>query len=80
MHWGDAGMLEKGDVFWNRSVVNKLLIPILSRLILTQTRDLGNPDIIVEDEASMVTYGLDAIVYNISWSFTWVDIPNHPSR
>ncbi len=64
MHIGDAGMLENGDMFWNRKIKNgllKKLIPLFARL---GEKEQCKPDILLEDNASLGEYGLDAVALN----------------
>jgi hydroxyacylglutathione hydrolase len=64
MHKDDAGMLENGDMFWNRKIKNgllKKLVPLFARL---GEKEQCTPDILLDDEASLVEYGLDAIAVN----------------
>jgi glyoxylase-like metal-dependent hydrolase (beta-lactamase superfamily II) len=65
MHPGDAGMIERGDMFWNRRSGNALigaLAPILYRFPRSSRL---NPDVWVEDGKSVWEYGLDATVVHL---------------
>ena len=64
MHAGDAGMLENGDMFWNRKISSplfKLLIPLLVRF---GPQNQCAPDVLLQDGASLADYGLEATVLN----------------
>jgi hydroxyacylglutathione hydrolase len=64
MHAADAGMLENGDMFWNRKIKNSLmkkLIPLFAHL---GKNEQCSPDILLEDGASLAEYGLDSIALN----------------
>jgi hydroxyacylglutathione hydrolase len=64
MHQADSGMLEKGDMFWNRKIKNglmKKLIPLIARL---GRKEQCKPDILLVDGDSLAEYGLEAQVLN----------------
>ncbi len=64
MHRDDAGMLENGDMFWNRKIRSsllKMLMPIFIRLV---DKEQCSPDLLLADGASLAEYGLDAQVFN----------------
>jgi glyoxylase-like metal-dependent hydrolase (beta-lactamase superfamily II) len=65
MHQEDAGMLERGDMFYNRkpgNAVIKALAPILFRF---GKENRITPDLYVEDGFDLAEYGLDARVVHI---------------
>jgi len=64
MHRGDVGMLENGDMFWNRKVDNRLLRGAMKTFMPFKKENQGTPDIFLEDGASLLAYGLEATVYN----------------
>ena len=64
MHSGDVGMLENGDMFWNRKFDNRLLRGLMKTFMPFKVANQGKPDFFLEDEASLSEYGLDATVYN----------------
>jgi glyoxylase-like metal-dependent hydrolase (beta-lactamase superfamily II) len=64
MHMGDAGMLENGDMFWNRKLNNRLLKKLMPVFIRFGEKEQCSPDLFLEDGASLVEYGLDARVLN----------------
>ena len=64
MHKGDAGMLENGDMFWNRKIDNRVLKGVMSRLMPFKAQNRGKPDVLLEEASSLSAYGLDATVFN----------------
>lgn len=64
MHRGDAGMLENGDMFWNRKINNALLKKVMSVFIRFGEKERCTPDVYLEDGASLVEYGWDGEVLN----------------
>jgi hydroxyacylglutathione hydrolase len=64
MHPADAGMLENGDMFWNRKIKNPLVKKLASLFIRIRPEDECTPDILLEDGASLQDYGLEASVLN----------------
>jgi hydroxyacylglutathione hydrolase len=65
MHHDDSGMLERGDMFWNRKKGNKLIrmmAPILFKFGQSERR---TPDLYVEDGYDLSEYGFDAQVLHI---------------
>ncbi len=64
MHRQDAGMLENGDMFWNRKVKSSLFKKIAPLIIRFNGKDEATPDILLEDGASLAQYGWDATVLN----------------
>ena len=65
MHRDDAGMLERGDMFWNRKSSNaviRALAPVMFRF--SKASRLA-PDLWVEDGYNLREYGLDGIVVHI---------------
>lgn len=64
MHQGDVGMLENGDMFWNRKYENRLLRGLMKTFIPFKAENQGKPNIFLEDSVSLSSYGLDATVYN----------------
>jgi hydroxyacylglutathione hydrolase len=62
MHRDDAGMVERGDMFWNRQKGNALLrmvVPILTGFGKSQR---FSPDLTVENGDDLSAYGFDARV------------------
>ena len=64
MHKLDSGMLENGDMFWNRKLSNNLLKKIMQLFIHFRKEDECTPDILLEDGTSLAEYGWDASVLN----------------
>jgi hydroxyacylglutathione hydrolase len=64
MHKGDKGMLENGDMFWNRKFDNRLIRGMMKTLMPFKAKNQGTPDLFLEDGKSLSTYGLDATIYN----------------
>jgi glyoxylase-like metal-dependent hydrolase (beta-lactamase superfamily II) len=64
MHAGDSGMLENGDMFWNRKFENRFLRRFMKAVIPFKPQNWGKADIYLEDGDSLSGYGLDAIVHN----------------
>jgi hydroxyacylglutathione hydrolase len=64
MHLADAGMLENGDMFWNRKIKSAFLKKIAPLIIRINKKDECTPDIYLEDGVSLEHYGWDATVLN----------------
>jgi len=64
MHEGDAGMLENGDMFWNRKIKSSLLKKLLPLFIRFGEKEQCTPDILLKDGDSLGRYGLEAQVLN----------------
>jgi hydroxyacylglutathione hydrolase len=64
MHQADAGMLENGDMFWNRKVKSPLIKMLFSLFVHFNEKDEGSPDVLLEDGTSLAEYGWDATVLN----------------
>jgi glyoxylase-like metal-dependent hydrolase (beta-lactamase superfamily II) len=65
MHRGDVGMLERGDMFWNRESANvavRALVPVLYRFPRSARM---TPDVFVEDGQALGEYGIEAQVVQI---------------
>jgi len=65
MHADDAGMAERGDMFWNRKKGNplfRILVPILFRL---KKSDRFTPDRSIGEGDDLAEYGLEAKVLSI---------------
>jgi glyoxylase-like metal-dependent hydrolase (beta-lactamase superfamily II) len=60
MHKSDVGMLENGDMFWERKIDNRLLKGLFQLLIPFKAENRGRPDIYLDDGDSLMEYGLDA--------------------
>ena len=64
MHAGDSGMLENGDMFWNRKIKNSLLIKLMPLFIRFGNKERCTPDVLLADGDSLLRYDLDAQVLN----------------
>jgi hydroxyacylglutathione hydrolase len=65
MHYDDAGMVERGNMFWNRrksNVLIRMIVPILLRFGKSERL---KPDLCLEDGDDLSEYGLDAKVVHI---------------
>jgi len=65
MHCDDAGMVERGNMFWNRKkskVVIRTMVPVLFRFGKSER---FKPDVCVGDGDDLSEYGLDAKVVHI---------------
>ena len=60
MHAADAGMLERGDMFWNRKKGNAVLRKIAPALFGFGQAQRGKPDLTLADGDTLSTYGWDA--------------------
>jgi glyoxylase-like metal-dependent hydrolase (beta-lactamase superfamily II) len=65
MHCDDAGMAERGDMFWNRKKGNFLIKTIANLLFPFKKDDRFSPDILLKDGDGLVEYGLKAVVLYI---------------
>lgn len=64
MHPGDSGMLEHGDMFFNRKIKYPLVKMLMSKFIHLAEKDRCTPDILIEDGASLVEFGWDAKAFS----------------
>lgn len=64
MHAADAGMLENGDMFWNRKIKSSLLKKLLPLFVRFGEKEQCIPDLLLTDKASLAEYGLEAQVLN----------------
>jgi glyoxylase-like metal-dependent hydrolase (beta-lactamase superfamily II) len=65
MHPDDAGMLERGDIFWNRKSGNFFIRAVASFLFRFGKSERCSPDIYLEDGDDLSGYGFDAKVLHI---------------
>jgi len=72
MHQDDSGMVENGDMNWNRkakpdkiSIFFKIIIPIVSFFIRPGKLDTFKPDLTINDGFDLSEYGFDAKVLHI---------------
>ncbi|MHA3964815.1 MAG: MBL fold metallo-hydrolase [Candidatus Thorarchaeota archaeon SMTZ1-45] len=69
MHADDVGMVEKGDMFWNRDMgrVKRTigrLFTLIMRIRLDEV-DMFSPDILLKDGQSLTEFGFDATVHHL---------------
>lgn len=64
MHIGDVGMLESGDMFWNRKIDNRVIQGLIKSLMPFKQENRGKPDILIEDAVSLSAYELEATAYS----------------
>ncbi|MDH5481449.1 MAG: MBL fold metallo-hydrolase [Candidatus Bathyarchaeota archaeon] len=65
MHKDDSGMVERGDMLWNRNKQN-ILIRIIFRLFFRLSKsDRFKPDLYIDEGYDFSGYGFDAKVLNI---------------
>ena len=69
MHTDDVGMVEKGDMFWNREMGRaKRAIGNLFTLIMRirlDDEDMFSPDIFLKDRQYLTEFGFDATVHHL---------------
>lgn len=65
MHYDDAGMAERGDMFWNRKKANILIRVILKVFFGLSKSDRFKPDVYVDDGYDLSEYGIDAKIVHI---------------
>jgi len=65
MHRDDSGMVERGDMFWNRRKGNILLGLIARILFRFGKKERFKPDLYVDEEYDLSEYGFDAKVIHI---------------
>ncbi|MEM8672858.1 MAG: MBL fold metallo-hydrolase [Cyanobacteria bacterium P01_G01_bin.67] len=68
MHHADLGMVEQGDMFWNRRKPNIFIKVIFSHLFGLNKSDRFTPDLYLKDGDNLAEYGLDAQV---------IELPGH---
>jgi len=68
MHRDDSGMVERGDMLWNRNKQNILFRVIFKLFIRLSKSDRFEPDLYIEEGYDFSGYGFDARV---------LDIPGH---
>ena len=65
MHKDDAGMAERGDMFWNRKKVNALIRMLAPLLFRFKQSDRFTPGLFLEDGSDLSAYGFAAKVLSI---------------
>jgi hydroxyacylglutathione hydrolase len=66
MHADDAGMVERGDMFWNRKSGNVLLRRIAPILFRFTKADRFQPDLYIEEGDDLSDFGLRARVLHLA--------------
>lgn len=65
MHCDDAGMVERGDMFWNRRKGN-LVLGMMARVLFGFGRSKRfKPDLVIEDGYDLSEHGFDARVLHV---------------
>ncbi len=65
MHKDDLGMVESGDMFYNRQKPNIILRKLIGLYASSGKKDRFTPDLLVEDGYALSAYGWDAKVFSI---------------
>jgi len=65
MHHDDAGMVERGDMFWNGKSPNPFIRLLFGPLLGPSRSDRFEPDVHVEDGYDVSPYWLDAAVLHL---------------
>ena len=65
MHHADLGMVEQGDMFWNRRKPNIFIKAIFGLLFGLDKSDRFKPDLYLKDGDNLAEYGLDAQILNL---------------
>jgi glyoxylase-like metal-dependent hydrolase (beta-lactamase superfamily II) len=65
MHRDDAGMLERGDIFWNRKSGNLLIRTVASCHFRFSRSEKCSPDLSLDEGDSLSAYSLDATVLHV---------------
>jgi glyoxylase-like metal-dependent hydrolase (beta-lactamase superfamily II) len=65
MHPDDAGMADKGDMFWNRKTGSRIFRILARMLFRFGKENRFKPDIVLGDEDSLGEYGMDATIFSI---------------
>ena len=65
MHRDDTGMLEHGDIFWNRKSGNFLIRAVASSLFRFSKSERCSPDLYLDEGDNLSQYGFDAEVLHI---------------
>ena len=68
LHGDDLGMVERGDMYWNRQQPNRIVKAIFGLIIKLAPKDRFTPDITLADGDNLAAYGFDAQV---------IDLPGH---
>lgn len=68
MHPDDVGMVEFGDMTWNRRKPNVLVRALFALLFRLPKSDRFSPDVLIEEGDDLSEYGLEALI---------VELPGH---
>lgn len=68
MHEADSGIVERGDMFWNRKTPNFLVRSLMGLLFRLGKKDRFKPDFYIKEGDNLSEYGLDAEV---------IELPGH---
>lgn len=60
LHDGDRGMVERGDMFWNRPPPNAIVKALSGLLLKLDEKDRFSPDVILAEGDDFAAYGFDA--------------------
>jgi glyoxylase-like metal-dependent hydrolase (beta-lactamase superfamily II) len=62
MHYADLGMVERGDMLWNRNRPNPLVSALIRLLVRLNVSDRFTPDLYLKEGDDLSVYGFDARV------------------
>jgi len=72
MHAGDSGMVEKGDMGWNRkskpdkmSLIMKVMVSMVNKRVKSGSFEKFSPDFTVDDNFDLTPFGLEATVLHL---------------
>lgn len=68
MHADDSGMIERGDMFWNRTsgnMLTRMMAPLLPALFGFGKSERCTPDLHIKDGYALSEYGFDAQILSI---------------
>jgi glyoxylase-like metal-dependent hydrolase (beta-lactamase superfamily II) len=65
MHRGDAGMAERGDMFWNRKSGGRLIRLFARLLVRLAEADRFSPDVLLEEGQDLSVYGWQARILSL---------------
>lgn len=65
IHEADSGMVERGDMFWNRNRPNLLVRTLIGFVFRLRQADRFKPDFYIKEGDNLSEYGLDAEVISL---------------
>lgn len=65
IHRDDSGMVERGDMFWNRKTPNIVVGTVMNRFFGLRQADRFRPDLYVEEGDDLSGYGFEASILHI---------------